>query len=372
MGLHAYYYKQSKSNYSNYSIHNQTGPETAIESLTKWPRFFGSAFVFSLIPRFVLICGPVIVPALVASRSAPSYMVEHGLQICSDISNAPLNFKGQVDVVTAEIFIHELQWTGSFIHSLVNLPPLLYRDFHFGFATSTFDFVTRALSTIESPIIPQSHMPWLEPWTDRLVHYGALLYTGLAEQMTVSKAQVHPAIRTEMDRMSTPSPPADFGCEMMRHARSIQFCFAPGCPESAQSSGRSYKRCSGCHVVAYCGRECQSRAWTDKHLPHKDICKKMKQVYDIGGDYLHREADQDKFVREMKKAKIKDAMLKEIGMWLSTAYGKLQRKGPLLTLGVRQYLSQKVGPLYPEGAEEHLDHIESAFLSKPKRRKARR
>jgi hypothetical protein len=75
-------------------------------------------------------------------------------------------------------------------------------------------------------------------------------------------------------------------------------------------------RYSGCHVVAYRSQECQKCAWTDKHLPHKDICKKMKQIYDIRGDYLHREADQDKFVQEMRRAKIKVVMLKEIGMWL--------------------------------------------------------
>lgn len=97
----------------------------------------------------------------------------------------------------------------------------------------------------------------------------------------------------------------------------------------------------------------------------------MKQVYDIGGAYLNRVADQAKFVREVKRAKIKDLVLKEIGMWLSTAYSKLQREGPVLTPSVRQYLSQKEGPVYPEGAEEHLDKIEAAVLSMPKRHKKR-
>lgn len=130
-------------------------------------------------------------------------------------------------------------------------------------------------------------------------------------------------------------------------------------------------RCSGCRVVAYSSKECQKRAWTDERLPHRDICKKMKQVYDIGGAYLNRVADQAKFVREVKRAKIKDLVLKEIGMWLSTAYSKLQREGPVLTPSVRQYLSQKEGPVYPEGAEEHLDKIEAAVLSMPKRHKKR-
>jgi hypothetical protein len=333
----------------------------------------GGARVFSLVPFFVRICGPVIIPAVIASRSAPKYMAEQGLQICLNISNAPLNSNGQVDDYTAEVFIHELRYTASFIESLLGLPPLLYRDVHCGVAKSAFDFATQALSTIESPIIPESYRPWLTPWIDLLARYAAALYAAVAEQMTVPKARVHPVIQTAMDQMAALSHPADFAFEMMAHARSLQFCFAAGCAESAQSSGPVYMRCSGCRTVAYCCIQCQKRAWTDKHHPHKDICKKMKQVYNIGGNYLRGKGGRDKFAREMKRAEIKDVMLNEIGMWLSTAYMKLQRKGPVLTAGVRQYVSQKKGPLYAKGVEEHLlDQVESAFMSNPKRRKARR
>jgi hypothetical protein len=353
----------------NVSCH--IGPETTIEALITWSRYLGSARSFSLISLVVHICGPLVVPAIVASRSAPNYLVEHGDEICAKVSNAPLNPNGKVDDYTVEVFIHELRWTGSFIYCIRNLPPLLYRDFHCGIAKNSFDFATRALLTVESPIFPESHMQWLEPWTERLAQYGSMLYVTLPEQMTTPKAKVHPAILTALDRMTAPQPSADFACEMMRHARSLQFCYALGCTESAQSSGRAFMRCSGCRIVAYSSKECQKRAWTDEKLPHRDICKKMKKVYDIGGDYIHREADQAKFVRQMKRAGVKDLMLKEIGMWLSNAYGKLQRQGPLLTPGLREYLSTKQGPMYPEGAEEHLDAIEDALFSMPKRRKAR-
>jgi hypothetical protein len=67
----------------------------------------------------------------------------------------------------------------------------------------------------------------------------------------------------------------------------------------------------------------------------------MMQVYNIGGDYLHQEDSQDKFVREMRRANIKDLMLKEIGVWLTTASTMLQRTDPLLTADAREYLSQR-------------------------------
>jgi len=97
----------------------------------------------------------------------------------------------------------------------------------------------------------------------------------------------------------------------------------------------------------------------------------MKQVYDVGGDYLRREEDQAKFVQEMKRAKIKDVMLKEIGIWMCDAYTKLQRKGPLLTTEAREYMSQKEGPTFATGTREFMSELQTSFLSNPKRRRAR-
>jgi hypothetical protein len=264
--------------------------------------------------------------------------------------------------------MHELGHLGAFVNTLLSIPPLLGRDFHFGFAEDAFRFAALAITTMESPAVQQVYGPELKPALDTLSQYAAVLYTTLPEQMTVRKACIHPVIRTAMDRLATPSPPAEFACSMMRHARSIQFCFAPGCMESAQSSGRSYMRCSGCRIVAYSSKECQARAWTDNHTPHRDICKKMKQVYDLGGDYLHREEDQARFVREMKRARIKDVMLKEIALWLCAVYSKLQRTGPFLTPDVRQYLLQKEGPRFAEGVEEHMQKVKSSLLSNPRAR----
>lgn len=336
-----------------------------------WSRFTRSAHVFSLVCFFVRVCGPLIVPAIVASKSAPKYMVEHGLQICADISNASLDPNGQIDDLSVGVFLDELIYLGAYVHSLLTFPPLLFRDLHFGIANSTFDFATQALSAIESSTIPQSYRPQLTNLTNELATYAAMLWTIAPEQMTVPKARIHPAIGSIMDDMATPSPPAEFACSMMRHAKSIQFCFASGCPESAQSSGRVYMRCSGCRVVAYCGKDCQRRAWADKEHPHGGICKKMKQVYDVGGNYIHRDEDQDKFVREMRRAKIRDVVLKEIGIWLCEAYTKLQRKGPFMTPDARKYLSQKEGPRFTEGADEFMSQLRLSFMSNPKRRRGR-
>ncbi|KIM77173.1 hypothetical protein PILCRDRAFT_12178 [Piloderma croceum F 1598] len=262
----------------------------------------------------------MIIPAIIASRSAPKYIVEHGSQVCFDVSNASMDFDGQIDDLTAKDFMDEMESLVSIVQSFLTLPPLMHRDLHFWIAQKAFGFAAQAISTIESPIIPQTYASQMKPIIDTLASYASVLWTSAPAQMTVPIPRIHPAIRSAMDLMTKPSPPADFAYELMRHARSIQFCFAAGCSESAQSSGRR-------------------RAWTDGHFPHRNICKKTKQVYDVGGDYLRRKEDQAKFVQEMKRAKIKDVVLEEIGIWLCDGFTKLQRKGPLLTAEIQDLCS---------------------------------
>ena len=300
-----------------------------------WSRFTRSSHVFALFGFILHICGPLVIPAIIASKSAPKYVVDHGLQMCSIISNAPLDNNGQVEGSIAKNFVKELEDLGSFIHGILSLPKHLIRDIHFGVAKTAFNFATRALSIIGSAIMPQSKLSGraVMHLNRMLADYGSVLYSAMPDLIAVPRASIHPSILSAMNRRTTPCSPAESTYDFMSHARSIQFCFAQGCPESAQSSGRVYMRCSGCHIVAYHCKECQKRAWTNSELPHRDICKKMKRVYDVGGNYLRRKEDRDKFVQEIKRAKMSDSTLMEISVWLSTAFSKLQWKGPPSTAG---------------------------------------
>jgi len=270
-------------------------------------------------------------------------MVEHGLKICSDVSNTHLDPNGKVNDDTAKAFANELGYLAYFVNGLLTMPPLLNRDLHFGIANNAFDFATQAILTVESPIIPQFYQAKLKPVIEQFSNYASALFTTMPEEITVPRAHIHPAIRSIMVRMATPSPPAEFAYAAMRQARSMRFCFAPECPEPAQLSGRVYMRCSGCRVVAYCSTTCQKRAWTHKQLPHRGICKKMMQVYNIGGDYLHQADSQDRFVWEMRRAKIEDLILKEVGVWLCVASTKLQRTDPSPIADARKHSLQREG-----------------------------
>src|ERR1700733_14887592 len=256
---------------------HETGPETTVESLVTWSRFMANPSVFVLVGHLVQICGSLILPAVVASKSAPNYMIEYGNQICSDLSDASLDDNGQVEDSAAAEFRTKLEELTSFTRILLPLPPRLNLDMHSGIERRAFDFATRAISIITSPIIAQSYRLDLACVTKILTDYATMLFVVMPEPIGLSRSHLHPVIRSALDRaMKCPSPAAG-AFKVMHFARTIQVCFAPGCPESAQSSGRVYMRCSGCHIVAYCGKDCQRRAWADENHPHSSICKKMKQ-----------------------------------------------------------------------------------------------
>ena len=54
-----------------------------------------------------------------------------------------------------------------------------------GIAASTFDFMTWAITIIESPIIPQPHPPVLVPTIKTLSTYASMVYVVMPEQMTI-------------------------------------------------------------------------------------------------------------------------------------------------------------------------------------------
>ncbi|KAJ7222940.1 hypothetical protein C8J57DRAFT_242315 [Mycena rebaudengoi] len=90
-------------------------------------------------------------------------------------------------------------------------------------------------------------------------------------------------------------------------------CYAKSCPESLQSS-HTFKRCSACGVVSYCGKECQKRAWGD----HKKICKIIAKIIHDGGDV----DDRAKFTRNceagMVDADDAEVVIASFSYWRST------------------------------------------------------
>ncbi|KAF9476984.1 hypothetical protein BDN70DRAFT_896888 [Pholiota conissans] len=59
-----------------------------------------------------------------------------------------------------------------------------------------------------------------------------------------------------------------------------------GCPNSMQSTGKSFQRCSACNVASYCSPKCQSESWISSWFPHKDVCRVLKTLISVAGAEL--------------------------------------------------------------------------------------
>ena len=59
-------------------------------------------------------------------------------------------------------------------------------------------------------------------------------------------------------------------------------CSVSACPNSIQSTGRKFQRCTKCRLALYCGRECQTKAWRYKEYPHSKTCQVVNKLVQLG------------------------------------------------------------------------------------------
>ncbi|KAH9918019.1 uncharacterized protein B0H18DRAFT_1123290 [Fomitopsis serialis] len=115
------------------------------------------------------------------------------------------------------------------------------------------------------------------------------------------KAAYHPGILHQHAVMLTSiEDPLSSAFDGFGWASRARHCCAPECGETFATAGRAFARCSGCSVLRYCSRPCQSRAWKHATVPHKDVCMKLRVLRErthLPQDReLKRERDRQAFV----------------------------------------------------------------------------
>jgi hypothetical protein len=312
-------------------------------------RIMGDSTVFRILADFMKLCGPLIIPALITSPTAAEYYAEYGLEICAPVFNSLPTRGSRIDYAVECRFIGGAVDLVRITKRLLQLPPHLNRDFQQGHARKAFVFLTRVVSILGLKEISQELKPLVAiPACHGFAKYAAALYVTCTEEINIPINHVFPYIRAHIDYLNKPPSPGDLAISMLLFAKGQQFCFAAGCMESAQSSGRLYMRCGGCGIVAYSSKECQRRAWTDKRLPHRAICKKIKLVVDAAGDRFGATGTNDgaTLLQNMERANISDSLLTEVGNWLESITEVLQRKDP----------QGSEPPPYPVGALAGLNY----------------
>jgi hypothetical protein len=57
-----------------------------------------------------------------------------------------------------------------------------------------------------------------------------------------------------------------------------EHCAAPGCRRAYAECGRLLF-CSGCQRVRYCSVDCQTKAWKQSAVPHREVCQVISSVF---------------------------------------------------------------------------------------------
>lgn len=289
-----------------------------------WTSFLGPSHgpeAIVLLPILMLICRSLVTPAIVSSPTVCRYICNQGSKVCDSVSDTRLSDDPKKRDEAIVYFCADIKLITDFILTLAtqcDLSPAQLKQFQGGHETELFEFISQAVKLLESPIIPPKNREETKQSAKNLAIYGATLY--VTGHLRIPTSLLHPTIRDAIDSsIKINMSPARTLFLLLNHFKKGQICCALECPESFQTASGAFQfqRCAGCRVVVYSSKECQVRAWKDKRLPHRDICKTMRQVMDVGGSQLD---DPEKFTRSMKKAKIPDAVQRDCAVWLTRLF----------------------------------------------------
>ncbi|KAF9472176.1 hypothetical protein BDN70DRAFT_495928 [Pholiota conissans] len=147
--------------------------------------------------------------------------------------------------------------------------------------------------------------------------------------------------------------------QAISYIRRIRFkldCSSFNCPNSIHSVGKTFQRCAGCGLAAYCSKACQQAAWSAEHLPHKKVCKIVRNALDAAGiDLIFRFAEDnrdDLIIEKWKRAEVTIFDMFEIVEWAS--YKKYSSSLPEKRECEPGYLDyeEKLAELSKDGASE--------------------
>jgi hypothetical protein len=300
-------------------------PELSVKSIVNLSKFMGHSNVLLLLPFLVRTCRSLIIPAVISSHMLAKHVMEKGLKVCANVHNAQRAPGEAVNNVVAEQFCSFMTSVISLLSCIAECLPGQIRQFHDnGMAADYFEFLSQAVTIVESPLLPPAYRSRLEPSREGIAAHAGIIYQLFPGEMIIPWSRINPTIRRATDILwNDISDPAITVWELIRHARKTHICYALECTESLQTSGRMYQRCSGCMVVGYSSKECQMRGWKDPRAPHRDICKKLRLVFDAGKSHLEGDGDEGEFVRDMKRENIPDSLLCEIDRWLNNVKSRL-------------------------------------------------
>ncbi|KAJ6507735.1 hypothetical protein C8R47DRAFT_1208776 [Mycena vitilis] len=297
------------------------GPETTVKSLEQWIRqmTFRNPWPIKLLGSIASVCRSLIFPAILKSPTLIPTILRLTGEACDDATPVLSSGSSKAKLTeTVRNLFWRLETVASFFRDVFLTAgggPGMLDNFPVARKTAIVQTCARVIELLRSPLVMQ-HAPDDE---DRLGLSRA--FTGnltLFLDVGVDTEGIDPALVQQaidsLEHMHGPSLPI-LPDVLLGWKQSLR-CYAMSCDESLQTSG-TFKRCSSCTVVSYCGTACQRRAWRD----HKPVCKTIVKVIKDGGGDLHSPKFREKCVAGKVAARDADVIVNAFSTWRRTHGG---------------------------------------------------
>ncbi|KAF8204038.1 hypothetical protein BJ912DRAFT_224196 [Pholiota molesta] len=264
------------------------GADSFVQSMLQWYRFVPETAIIHYTGLVLRICGTAVIPSLVKYRF--SHAVIESCRQLVDLTLADLtqdlDERGRIRL--AQRFRNRvLDYVGYFraIENLITTKSDCFAELMRGCETKAMQFCSILLYLSSDPKMP-SHD--ISDYMFGFAWYGQELFRFFHMHLYPRPDMpVHPMIE-QIDSKIFPFPaalqePAYLALGCILAFRVDRHCSAYKCPNTFQTVGKDFQRCSRCKVVSYCGRDCQANAWKDQSFPHKRTCSVMRNLINRGG-----------------------------------------------------------------------------------------
>lgn len=269
------------------------GAETLVDSMLRWHQFFSDPLLIHLMGCMVVVCRELVYPSLVKYRftarvvaSSKKFMDR---SIAAYLTRSPLPYSlSNPRPPEHEYLRHVLIWQ---ITDIVHYLDACFEEEVFQDCEIKVVQLCCLMLYLFPPLRDYYGLAKGAFHVDTLAKIGQELFCRFNMYGTAPPSfLVHPVIAL-VDWNYTLSP--EESASVPQDTRLVQTlrvcykdmrCFARGCMNSLQTSGKDFQRCGKCSIATYCGQECQAASWRDEEHPHKRVCPIIVDLLEKAGD----------------------------------------------------------------------------------------
>ncbi|KAJ7484510.1 hypothetical protein FB451DRAFT_86336 [Mycena latifolia] len=310
------------------------GAEITVKSIHQWIHFYRDPqpFPISLLGVVGHVTRSLVVPTISSAPNLAGDIAKIGHKACDTALQRKLDLSlTDAQVIEVGDAFHRHMWhIEKFFKCLFsesNIQPPELKRLVGGQERSLFDLFCKALELLHTPSFFSDEILDLIPYSVYVfTDAAATMYTigGLVLQIPPTaqhmRSDVIAAVmRTGKEWGHAPEQSATLPVGViLKSNKERNVCFSLGCKRSIQNLEPDapvddrFRRCSGCQLVSYCGRECQVAAWRDAAIPHRDVCTDIKKVVKQGGGSVDA---QETWRARVKKGQIDEDLARRVLEW---------------------------------------------------------